>query len=240
MKLTKLFTALLFITVAGQAFAKPDFKNNDTQDRHLSGFHAIEVSGSFDVYIVQGTTESVKIDAPASAISHIATEVSGGTLKIYSKDHFSWGNLFSGGHKKIVIYVSVKDVNKIALTGSGDVYFKDGINAYALHLAVTGSGNLSGKINAKTLESAVTGSGNVKISGHADNSKVTVTGSGNYSGRDVTTTNTVVHVGGSGNASVNATGSLEASVTGSGDVRYSGNPKNISRSKTGSGDIERS
>ncbi len=47
----------------------------------------------------------------------------------------------------------------------------------------------------------------------------------------------MVSVGGSGDAAVNASESLKASVTGSGDIHYSGHPKNVAKSKTGSGDI---
>jgi hypothetical protein len=66
---------------------------------------------------------------------------------------------------------------------------------------------------------------------------VDVTGSGDFSGRDLTTNTTVVFVGGSGDASVYATSTLKASVSGSGDVHYGGNPHNVSKSKSGSGDI---
>ena len=51
--------------------------------------------------------------------------------------------------------------------------------------------------------------------------------------------NTAVRVAGSGDADVNVTNKLDASVSGSGDVRYTGNPKSISSSKSGSGDIDR-
>ncbi|MDB4926089.1 head GIN domain-containing protein [Mucilaginibacter sp.] len=239
MKLIKIFIALILVTGAGQTFAKSKANSNDIEDRHLTGFHAVDVAGSFNVYITQGATESVKVEAPANIIRHIVTEVKGGTLKIFNKDHFSWGSLFGGGNRKIVIYVTIKDVNSIALTGSGDVYFKDGINANTLRLSLTGSGDLYGKINVKTLVSDITGSGDIKVSGRADNSKISITGSGDYSGRDLVTVNTVAHVGGSGDASVDVNGNLEASVTGSGDVHYSGNPKSVSKSKTGSGSIER-
>jgi hypothetical protein len=236
MKLTKIFIALMLLVGTGNAFAKA---NNETEDRHLSGFHAVNVAGSFDVYIVQGGKESVRVDAPADVIHHIITDVKNGTLNIYTKDHMSWGNIFGGGHKKIVVYVSIKDVTGISLTGSGDVYFKEGINANSLKLGLTGSGDVTGRVNVKNLESSVTGSGDIKVSGHADNSRVSVTGSGDYSGRDLATVNTSARVGGSGDVGVNVSGSLDASVTGSGDIHYTGNPKNIRKSKTGSGDIDR-
>lgn len=229
MKLIRILIVLVLVAGTTQTFAK------SIEDRHLTGFHAVNVSGSFDVIITQGPTESVKVEAPADVIREVLTDVKGGTLNIHNKDHVSWGNIF--GNKKIVVYVSIKDVTGISLTGSGDVSFKGGINANSLRIQLTGSGDLGGRINAKYLEGSVTGSGDVKLSGHADDQKVNVTGSGDYTAGDLSTINTMVSVGGSGDASVNASESLKASVTGSGDIHYSGHPKNVAKSKTGSGDI---
>lgn len=232
MKLIKFFVAAVLLTVAGNTFAKTYF---ETEDRHLTGFNAVNVSGSFDVYITQGTTESVKVEAPADIIKNIVTEVKNGTLVIRTREHFSFNNIF--GNKKMVVYVSIKNCNAISLTGSGDVYFKEGIAADNLSLSLTGSGDVSGKVTVKNLSSSITGSGDLRVSGRAENSKVTVTGSGDFTGRDLATNTTVVFVGGSGDASVNANSTLKASVTGSGDIHYSGHPKNISKSTAGSGDI---
>ncbi len=226
----KFFIAAL-LTAGSVTLAKA---NNE--DRHLSGFHAVNVAGSFDVLIKQGSTESVVVDAPADVISYVLTEVNGGTLKIYTKDtKDGWRNLFN--NKKIVVYVTVKTVDAISLTGSGDVDFKNGLTANSLKLSLTGSGDVSGKVSAKSLEASVTGSGDMKVWGRAETSSVNLTGSGDYSGSDLTTTNTSASIGGSGDVSVNASGNLQARVAGSGDIHYSGHPKNVTKSKSGSGDI---
>ncbi len=237
MKSIKIFIAFLLLISAGRVFAKTNAAD-PTEDRHLSGFKAVNVTGGFDVYITQGATESVKVVAPEDVIHNIITEVKGNTLNIYTKDHLSWSNLFSG-HKKMAVYVSIHEIEGIELTGSGDVYFKEGVTASSMRLHLTGSGDITGKLTAKNLESAITGSGDIKVSGHADNSKVSVTGSGDYTARDLITGNTSARVSGSGDVTVNVNESLEASVTGSGDIHYSGNPKNIRKSKTGSGDISK-
>jgi hypothetical protein len=241
MKLIKIFTAAVLLTGAGSAFAKSPVNNvfhinKETEDRHISGFTAISASGSFDVYIVQGATESVRVEAPADVMPHIITEVKNGTLNVYDKSHTGWHSLFSS-NKKIAVYVSVKAINGMDITGSGDVFFKEGISANLLRLHVTGSGDVVGKLNVKTLESNITGSGDIKLSGHADNLKVGVSGSGDFSARGLTTINTTARVSGSGDVDVNVSGSLDANVSGSGDIRYSGSPKNVNRSKSGSGDI---
>ncbi|MGZ3811951.1 MAG: head GIN domain-containing protein [Mucilaginibacter sp.] len=242
--ITKLLLAAILLSGSAYTYANshPAVKIGvaKIEDRHLSGFNAVSLGGSFDVYITQGSTESVKVEAPDNVIDHIITEVSGGVLKIYNKhdDGFHWGDLF-GSHKKMAIYVTAKDLNSISVSGSGDIFFKEGIHTNSLKLRVSGSGDMTGRVDVKTLETSISGSGDIKISGRADNSTVSVGGSGDFSGRGLVTINTAVRVTGSGDASVNASSKVDASVSGSGDIKYTGGAKNVSSSKSGSGDIER-
>lgn len=209
---------------------------SEVVDRHLSGFHAVNIAGSFDVYITQGPAESVKVDAPADMMDHIKTEVENGVLKIYNKhDDFHWSDLW--GHKKIRVYVAIKDVDAVSVTGSGDAFFRDGLRANALRLNVSGSGDMTGRVDTKTLDSDITGSGDMKLSGRAANSTISVVGSGDFSARGLLTVNTKVSVSGSGDAGINVSDRLDASVAGSGDVSYSGHPKSVNKMKSGSGDI---
>jgi len=233
----KSLTRVLFATVAFVAFATLTTKASRIEDRHLSGFNAISLSASYDVYITQGTAESVKVEASADDQEHIITEVSGGVLNIYEKHnhglHWDWGG------KKQVVYIVARDINSISISGSGDVFFKSGINTGSMKIKVSGSGDVAGRLNAKQLEAAISGSGDVKLSGRADNSSVRVAGSGDFEGRDLVTINTTVRVVGSGDATVNASVKIDASVAGSGDIRYTGGAKQVSTSKAGSGDIHR-
>ncbi|HTK20623.1 MAG TPA: head GIN domain-containing protein [Mucilaginibacter sp.] len=242
--LTKILLIALLLPGSAYVYARPHnavaVDMSKIEDRHLTGFHAVDVGGSFDVYITQGSSESVKVEAPDEIISHIITEVDNGVLRIYNKNdrNFHWGDVF-GNHKKIVVYVAAKDLNAIAVSGSGDVYFKEGIRTESLRLRVSGSGDMYGRVEVKNLESGVSGSGDVKLAGRAENSAVSVSGSGDFEARGLVTVNTIVRVSGSGDASINASNSVSASVSGSGDVRYSGGAKSVSSSKSGSGDVSR-
>lgn len=239
--IAKFLLAVLFVTGAAHTFAKPatgvKISTSETVDRHLSGFNAVNVAGPFDVIITQGSTESVKVEAPHDVMDRILTEVNNGVLKIYSKhDTFNWGNWW-GNHKKIMIYVAVKDIREVNISGSGDVAFRDGLTSNALKLRISGSGDMVGKVDVKTLESSISGSGDMSLSGRADNSTVSLVGSGDYTARNLTTASTAIRLTGSGDAYVNATERIDAALHGSGDIHCSGNPKNVSKSTSGSGDI---
>jgi len=245
MKLSiKILLAAILLT-GTYTFAKPGATKkliaSDITDRHLSGFNAVHVGGSFDVYITQGSGESVKVEAPADMMDRLVTEVKDGVLKIYNKQHnegWNWGELW-GNHKKVRVYVTARDLNSIDISGSGNIFFKDGITTNSLKLKISGSGDILGKMDVKILESHISGSGDMKLTGRAENSTVTVVGSGDFIARDLLTANSQVHISGSGDAVINASAKVDASVNGSGDIRYTGNATNVSKRKSGSGDISK-
>jgi len=219
-----------------------------TTTRSVSGFDGLHVQGSFEVYVTQGTTESVKFDAPEEITPRIVTEVHGNTLDIHNKhDNWGWGEKSwysdkSWWHKhnvKIKVYVTVKELNNIKLSGSGRVSFKEGIAANTMKLTVRGSGNIDGKLAVKKLQSAISGSGNIKLSGNAETSTVKMTGSGNFDASELVTSNSAVKVSGSGGARVNANERVDAAISGSGGVSYTGTAKVVNSTKSGSGNISR-
>jgi hypothetical protein len=87
------------------------------------------------------------------------------------------------------------------------------------------------------LESSISGSGDMRLAGRATTSTVSLVGSGDYTARNLQTSTTMIRLTGSGDAYVNASEKIDAALHGSGDIHCSGSPKNVSKSKSGSGDI---
>ena len=250
--LTKFLLAAVLMAGTGYAVAKPHLTvTADTSkivDRNLSGFTSIKIGGPFDVYLTQGPVESVKFEAPGDIpLERIVTEVDGHLLKIHNR-HDNWSQGYNSwysdksvwhNHKKIVVYITAKDLDRISISGSGDVIFDGGFTTNSLKLRVRGSGNLQGKVDVKKLTSRISGSGNMKLSGSAETSVVRVFGSGNFTAGKLVTVSSAAHVSGSGKAEVNASDKVNAAVRGSGDIRYTGTAKIVNNSKSGSGEISR-
>jgi hypothetical protein len=210
----------------------------EVQDRHLSGFSSIDVSGSFDVFISQGSTESVKVEAERNDMDKIVTEVKNGVLHIDNKRSMG-GMSWDWGNRKRIVRVVVRNINALNVNGSGDVAFTDGLHVKSLSMMVRGSGDVDGRIEAETLECGLSGSGDVLLSGSADNVTIKSSGSGDLDARKLQTVNTAVKSSGSGDTAVNASQRVDAKLSGSGDISYTGTAKQVSTSKTGSGDISR-
>jgi len=249
--LTKFLLTAAISAINVSAFAQPQQAISDTTytitDRQLSGFSSLRIQGPFDIYVTQGTTESVRMDAPVYILPRMVTEVNGTVLDIHNRhDNWSQGpkSWYSDKswwhtHKRIIIYVTAKSLNGISISGSGHIFFSGGIAANNFKVRVRGSGQMQGIIDVKTLRGKISGSSNIKLSGKAENSTVKISGSGHFSAGDLVTLNSAVRVSGSGHADINANEKVEAVVHGSAYVGYTGTAKLISASRSGSGTISK-
>ena len=109
--------------------------------------------------------------------------------------------------------------------------------------SVTLKGNGSGNINfngfvGKKFIATLSNSGDVTVNGNADEVNVTSTGSSNVDAINLPAKKAKVVNNGSGAISVSAESSLDATITSSGKVVYSGTPK-IKIQNTGTGQLEK-
>ncbi len=132
----------------------------------------------------------------------------------------------------------VAPVFTVAIRGSGDVAVNS-VDATAIETNVVGSGDIKlATVLAKKVSISIRGSGDVQLAGRADKVGIEIAGSGDVNTRDLVARDVEVKIAASGDARVHATEKLTATVMGSGDVRYAGNPKQVDRTVRGSGSIE--
>ncbi len=202
-----------------------------TEDRAVSGFHRLDISGSFTVELSQGNLEQLKIEADEEIMANIITEVKNGELKIYTK-----GKII---HKPVrKIYLTIKDLDGI--TSSGAIVLKGAgtLKLSSLELDLSGSADIELDLNTANLEADLSGSTKMVMQGSATKMKLDISGSGNMDAGALLTETTEIEISGSGNATVNVSRELEVEISGAGDVVYKGNP-DIKKSISGAGTIKK-
>jgi len=202
-----------------------------TEERDVSGFDEVHFSGMGNLIIEQGEEESLTIEADDNIIDLIETDVRGDELKIEFRRGF---NIVPT--TKIKYLLTVKDLNRIDLTGVGDIDC-DGFRAGDLEFHISGSGNIDFVIDADRLETHVSGLGDIDLEGKVDFHKVQISGSGKYDARDLESRECEVKVSGLGSATVNVSGELDIDISGAGNVYYIGEP-DISQHISGLGRIK--
>lgn len=242
--LTTFLCAVLFFIGTGMAGAQSNL--TDTVDCHLSGFDRIKIQGPLKVYITQGDVESVKLLASPEAIGRTISTVDGHTLEVRNKyESWSWGPKKWFRKKdqwhpieKVTVLITIRDMNNISVSGSGDVIFTGPIATNSLAIRLRGSAELSGNVSTKKLTSHMSGSGRIKLAGTATDATIRLSGSANFSAPQLVTENATVHISGSGHASVNASDQVNATLHGSAGLRYTGTAK-ISSTKSGSASVNK-
>lgn len=110
------------------------------------------------------------------------------------------------------------------VNGSGDMELKN-VSAVETSFGVNGSGDLmTVSLVCEKVKASVNGSGDLMLSGSCDSASLNLTSSGDLVAEGLEAKSVTVGLVGSGTVSCNAEQTLSASVTGSGEVKYRGNP----------------
>jgi len=204
-----------------------------TESREVSNFDRVDLSGAGEVRITQGASESLTVETDDNIMQYVSTQVRGGTLVI----GLDTQGLQAVTATKLLFTLNLVNLEGVSISGSGSV-LADAIDTDTLEVDVSGSGDLRiDSLTAGKTDVQISGSGEVELAGESPDQDVRISGSGKYHGKDLQGESVRANVSGSGNATVWVTGSLDASVSGSGSVDYYGDPPMVNSSESGSGTI---
>ncbi len=203
-----------------------------TQTRTTKPFSAISISCSADVFISQGNSEKITVKADENIIDQITTNVNGDVLEIDIRG--SIRNV-----EVMEIYVTVKNLEKVAINGSGDVKSENTIEGIDFAVNINGSGDVALGLNVKSLVTRINGSGDVKISGVQGNFDLKVGGSGDFVGENLRLELCEIDVNGSGDVKLSGTANtVKIRQSASGNVNLFNLPaENVEARTNGSGDV---
>ncbi len=208
-----------------------------TEQRAASGFTAVDLRGSGNLVITQGSTPSLVVEGKKNVLDRVKTTVSGGTLTLDYDGPWYAGWPFGAGNQ-VTYRLTVTDLTKIEAHGSGDVEAQGPLVADQLEVSGSGSSDITLELNVQTLIVRVSGSGDVTLSGTADVFDFTCDGSSDLRSREMKSRVATIKCSGSADVEVSVSQQLNVDISGSGDVQYAGNPE-VKSSISGSGDIQR-
>ena len=180
------------------------------QNRAVAPFLRIETFGAEQVEVRFGPRPSLVIAADDNILPLLTSEVRNGTLKLESRGSYRMRG-------PIKVWITTPNLEDYKTFGSGGVTIHQ-VNNPRLSLGVFGSSSIQATGRTGTLDVAIHGSGSARLAGLAAG-------------------NAKVGIYGSGEALVRTSGRLNASVFGSGNVRYVGQPQDVQRQRFGSGRI---
>jgi hypothetical protein len=199
--------------------------------REVRDFHELEVQGTGTVLLRQGDVESLTIEAEEKVLNRIGSEVRRGRLTISPLRSFNT-------KEPITYYLTARRLTYIALSGSTRLE-ADAFTADQLQMSLEGTASVAiANLTANVLDVEAKGSGRIDLGGTVDQQTVNIDGTVTYNAADLASRQAAVSVGGTAQATVNVSESLNAAASGTGRVMYVGNPE-VQEQTSGVGSVEK-
>lgn len=205
-----------------------------SENRNEASFNGVKTAGSFDLYVTQGETTSIRIEAEENLLKYITTEVEDGVLKVRVRRGV---NLRP--RKDMKVFVTAPNFKQLGIAGSGNIIAESDIKSSDnMEFSIAGSGDVRvSTIDAPKITVRISGSGSATIAGSTRDAEFRIAGSGDIKCKELKAENTEVHIAGSGNVWTYCSQNLDVHIAGGGDVHYLGNPVNVKQKIAGSGNM---
>ena len=182
-----------------------------TQSRPVENITAIKLDSIGSLVVEQTGTDSLTVETDDNLQSIVTSVVKNGALTLAD----------SGCRNCLPTKIAFKMTVK---------------NLLALNLTSVGSVEVS-KFDGPALSIDQSGTGSLKLSGRVDNLKIASSGTGLCDASGLTAKSATVVLSGTGVVRVNATGTLDAKMSGVGKILYAGAPE-LTQSVSGIGTIQ--
>ncbi|MFN8254126.1 MAG: head GIN domain-containing protein [Bacteroidales bacterium] len=206
--------------------------NVTRKSRDISGIQKVEIEDGIDLYISQGSTEKLEIEADENLHPFIKTEIENGTLKIYLSKSV-WKS------KTLNAYLTIKNIDGLSASGGSDVESSTTLKIEELSVICSGGSDANLEIESSKLRFKASGGSDGKLSGKTKVFLGKASGGSDIKAYDLISGDCFIEVDGGSDAEVTVNGNLNASGSGGSDVKYKGNPTAIQSEMSGGSELSK-
>lgn len=199
------------------------------QTKTIGAFTSLKVFDKIPVELV--SSSSYKADISGAKSDDIEFVNSGNELKVRMKTL----KLMQGDDVKVVIYY--KNLNSVQASQGAKITSSDVVKASKLQVTSNEGSQIDLAVDASVIEGKSNTGGILKLTGKADSQSVVVNTGGQYDGQNLKTNITTITTNAGGQASVNASKTIDATTRAGGVIDVYGNPKTRNDKKVIGGKI---
>lgn len=230
--LPALFVVLFLFQACGDRVHEEGSGTITTEVRNVGAFSELNIEGKYEIMLQEGTTPLIAVETDENLHPYIETVIEGKTLRIRNVE-----NIEPSEHTRLVI--TYRNIDEIRLGGAAKISNQGTLQTNELLIRVDGAGLVNLSLEAKELELKLAGAGAITLKGSVNEQRLELSGAGSLDAAELQSKTCNIELSGFGSAQVFVTDNLEAEVSGVGDIRFRGDPRNIRREVTGLGRIER-
>ena len=206
--------------------------NVKKEQREVGSFRAISASSGLDVYLRQGDSESVTVEADENLMEHIITKVKGDEL-ILKVD----GSIRRA--TKMDVYVTLVDIKELHISSGSDVESNGTIKVTELDISVSSGADAKLELHGQDISCSVSSGADAYLTGKADFFYGKASSGSDLKAKGLTAIACKAKASSGGDVTVWAEESIEASASSGGDVNFYGGPEKVNVSSSSGGDVNR-
>lgn len=195
-------------------------------------FSKIKATEGLNVYLTQGGSESITVEADENLQELILTEVKDGILKIHCKEQIG-----RASSKKV--NVNFKSLSDITSTSGSNVYSTNTISSETLVLNSSSGSNMKVSVNTNDLTCDSSSGSNLKVSGETVSLSAEASSGSNIKAGDLKAESSKVSASSGANLTVNTSKALIAKASSGANVKYYGNPEMLDTDKSSGGSVSK-
>ena len=211
--------SLMVFTIATPVFADGVKGNGNVQseDREVSDFSGIKVSGAYTIYLSQDDECSLRVVADENIQKIIKSEVKNGVL--YIKNETSIRNA-----KKMELYIGFKHLRFIKANGAISLKNENVLKFDELKIEINGASSAKLELSANKVSIDNSGASSIYLEGKAKELNIDISGAGSVNAVDFKVNEARIDISGVGTGKVYVEDKLRVSISGIGSVKYKGDP----------------
>ena len=231
------FLAILFIAAIFTSCGSNMFngvvgnRNIVTIERTIKAdFTGIKVSTGIDLFIRQGSTNAITVEADENLHDLIITEVKEGILKIYTDK-----NIWKSKARKV--YVTIENLTLLKASSGSNVKSESVINTNEIYIDASSGASIDIEVVAKSAVTEASSGSDVKIKGTTINHTARASSGSSINAYKLKSTNANASASSGASINIYASKNMDAKASSGGAIDYTGNPTIINKEASSGGSI---
>ncbi|NLP58248.1 head GIN domain-containing protein [Lutibacter sp. B1] len=202
-----------------------------TEDRTISSdFEAIKVQQGINLYLTQGNSTNINVEADENIIDLLITEVRNNELKVYFEK-----NVYRAKARNV--YLTTAKISKIKTSSGAFVKSENTLQVNTLDLDSSSGSSIKVNVIADEITSSTSSGADIDIYGKTKLFSANASSGSTIDADKLETVDAFAKASSGANIDVNVSGKLTAKASSGGDVDYEGNPTDVNKDTSSGGSV---
>ena len=202
-----------------------------SEDRTISAdFDVIKVQQGINLYLTQGNSTDLNVEADENILDLLITEVKNNELKVYFEK-----NVYRAKARNV--YLTTKSISEIRTSSGASVKSENTLQVSSLDLDSSSGSSIKVYVNAEEVTSAASSGADIDIYGKTRSFSAKASSGSSIDADKLESVDVYAKASSGANIDVNVSGKLTAKASSGGDIDYEGEPTNVDKDTSSGGSV---